>query len=130
MNTGRLRLAIRYSRSFATLGEHPQIECEWRGIAKSDCGEIRMRRIQQNIPFATDGRGGDEQGWGSASTNPSVPEAAQRLVSRLPPGRRKRLRLNLANLQLIGNLAFDSDQIRRSQFRFQIDKGLDGGEGQ
>jgi len=67
-----------------TSAEHSYVKLKRLGMSEFNQPEIGMRGIHQNVPFATDSGGRDQQAYCAASADPLVPEAMQRLI---PAGR-------------------------------------------
>jgi hypothetical protein len=74
---------------------------------KLDFGKVWVSRIQQDIPFITDGSRWDQQSDRLSATNPLISEATQRFIPRFVPLGGKSFRVKASNLKRVGNLAFD-----------------------
>src|SRR5689334_8890839 len=89
------------------LSEHPHVKLKPLRPQELDFTKVRMSRIQQDIPVATDGCRWDQQGHRLSGTNPFVSETSQRFISGLVPVRRERLDVETTNLKCLRNLAFN-----------------------
>ena len=108
----------------ATSAEHSRVKLKRLGIPEFNPPELGMRWIQENVPFAPDSRGRNQQAYGVASADPLVSEATQRLIPACIPMRRQNLRTQSRDLDAFRDVSFDRDEVGRAEIRFEIDESL------
>jgi hypothetical protein len=112
----------------ALLSEHAGVERKPFGALEIDLWEVRVRGVQQDIPFTANCCGRYKEGDGFAAANPFISESPQGFVSGYVPTRRKGRRIKLSNRERIGNFSFDRHKIRRYQIGLQVHKCLNSSE--
>src|SRR5271166_88402 len=91
--------------------EHSQVEFKRPGLLEFEPRKVRVIRIQEHVPFASDGRRRDVQGSAGRIENPSVAVRPQRFISRLIPVTRKGFHIQPFGSHLVRNFGLNRDQI-------------------
>src|SRR5262249_41367560 len=110
---------------------HPQVEGEGLGFAHRDLLEFRVRGVQQVVRLLRDDRGGDREDRRLSLPRPARPELGEGFGRRvLSPGTGEAGDLDRRDLQRVGNLRRDDDQVGRSDSRGEVDEVLQDRERQ
>ena len=89
-----------------------------------------MNRVKQNVPFAANCSGRDEQSNFSPGANPFISESAQRFISPVIPACWKCFDVQSPDVKLVRNLALNRYQVMRLEIGFKIYKCLNRPEGE
>ena len=89
-----------------------------------------MSRVQQHVPFASNGCRRHKQSHRPSSGDPVVSKATQRLIPGRVPMRWQLVQVNCFCFQGLGHLAFNGHQVRRPKIRLEVYKRLDRGQRQ
>jgi hypothetical protein len=112
------------------LTKHSEVKFEELGCFDIKAPEIGVLRIQQDIPFAANSGRGHVQRHCLACANPTIAVCPERFISQLVPPARKGLQIKTPASESVGNFRFDRNQVVGLQIRFEVNEGLERGQGQ
>src|SRR5580658_631454 len=113
-----------------TLAKHSKIKLEALGPFDLQLAKIRMRRVQQYIPFSTNRCRRHMQRDGRACTNPTIAKGPQRFIPQLMPFAGKGTQIETVNGELVGKVRFNRNQVIGPQIWFEMNKSFDRSQSQ
>jgi len=110
--------------------EHSKIKLEALGSFDLQLVKIGMRRVQQHVPFAANGRRRHMQPDSLARTNPTIAECPQRFIPQLMPFAGKGIHIETVKREIVGKTRCNRNQVIGPQIWFEVNKSFDRSQSQ